>query len=47
VDKLIVLWPSGIKQIIKNIGADQILLVREPDTTGAGRGTQMEQAPQS
>jgi len=30
VDRLLVTWPSGRYQVIDNVGADQILIVREP-----------------
>jgi hypothetical protein len=30
VDQLEVTWPSGIKQIVTNVAADQILSLREP-----------------
>ena len=30
VDRLVVTWPSGRYQVIDNVGADQILMVREP-----------------
>jgi hypothetical protein len=32
VDKLEVLWPGGIRQVIENITVDQIVRVAEPDT---------------
>ena len=31
VSELTVTWPSGKVQTLKNVGADQVLAVREPD----------------
>jgi len=30
INKVEVVWPSGIKQVLENVGADQILTVTEP-----------------
>ena len=30
VSRLELLWPSGIRQILENVPADQVLTVREP-----------------
>ncbi len=40
VDQLVVEWPSGIRQVIKNIPADQVIKVIEPSATfAAGKPT--------
>lgn len=40
VRELVITWPSGTVQTLRDIGADQILVVREPETaTGSAAGS--------
>lgn len=35
VDRLLIMWPSGVRQVLQTLPADQVLVVTEP-TTGPG-----------